>query len=74
MLGQVEELVINKLVEKLNAHGLKITAEDVKTAVANSPQIVQQIESILLSSNTDEKLEKIKTLIAQAAGTATTTK
>lgn len=74
MLSQFEDMILNTLVEKLNSHGLNLNAETVKKAVANSPQIVQQIEEILLTSNSQEKLAKITALITQAAkGTTTTT-
>ena len=66
MLNQFEDMIINTLVQKLNTHGIDIDANTVKKAIMNSPQVVQQIESILLESNSQEKLEKIKTLIAQA--------
>lgn len=71
MFEQFENMLLNPLVEKLNAHGIKIDAETIKKAVANSPQIVTQIEAILMSSNSQEKLEKIKALITQASGGTT---
>lgn len=77
MLNQFEDMLLNNLVQKLNSHGLNISADTIKKAIANSPQIVQQIEGILLSGTTQEKLNKITALIAQAAkgeNTTTTTK
>ena len=69
MFEQFENMILNTLVQKLNAHGINLDVETLKNAIANSPQVVQQIESILLSSSSQEKLEKIKALIAQAAQT-----
>lgn len=69
MLAQFEDMIINTLVQKLNDFGIKLDADTIKSAVANSPQVVQQIESILLSSSSEDKLEKIKALLSQAAQT-----
>lgn len=71
MFNQIEDMVINTLVQKLNTHGLNLDPETVKRAVANSPQLAQQIETILLASSTQDRLAKIKTLISQAAGGTT---
>lgn len=68
MLGQFEDMIVNKLVQQLNKQGLNVDAETIKRAVANSPQIVQQIEGILLASTSQDRLAKITALIKQAAG------
>ena len=67
MLNQFEDMIINTLVQKLNSHGINLDAETVKKAVANSPQVIAQVEAILLASSSEDRLEKIKTLISQAA-------
>jgi hypothetical protein len=67
MFNQIEDMMVNTLVQKLNAHGLNVDAETVKKAIANSPQIIQQVESILLASSSDERLAKISALISAAA-------
>lgn len=73
MFNQFEDMIVSTLVQKLNAHGLNLNEETVKKAIANSPQIVQQIESILLASSSQDRLAKISALISQAAKGETTT-
>lgn len=67
MLGQFEDMIIEKLVQQLNSHGITISAETVKKAVANSPQVVAQIQGILMATSSEDRLEKVKALLQQAA-------
>lgn len=59
MLSQFEDMLLNPLIKKLNEHGVNLDAETVKRAVANSPQVVGQIESALLAGTSQEKAQKI---------------
>jgi hypothetical protein len=68
MLNQFEDMIINQFVSKLQEHGLSLDATTVKQAISNSPQIVQQIEAILIDSSSQDKLAKITGLLSQAAG------
>lgn len=73
MLNQFEDVIIGKIVQQLNSHGINVQAETVKKALSDSPQIAVQIETILTtSSSTQEKLSKISTLLS-SYGTTTTT-
>lgn len=67
MFNQLESMLLAPLIAKLNSHGIKVDEEMVKKAIANSPQIIAQIEQILLSSSPQEKLQKIQQLISQAS-------
>jgi hypothetical protein len=73
MLNQFENMLLNTFIQKLNAHGVQIDAETVKKSIANSPQIIQQVEEILLT-NSPDRFTKIINLIKQTAnGTASST-
>lgn len=76
MLNQFEDMLLTPLVKKLNEHGVNVDLETVKRAVENSPQVVAQVEAALLSGTTQEKMQKIASIITQAAkgGTDSTTK
>ncbi len=73
MLSQFEDMIIAKLVEQLNSRGVNIDAATVKRAITNSPDVIQQVQSILSAPTSQEKLDKITTLLKQAAGTGGTT-
>lgn len=74
MLNQFEDIIVNKIVEQLNSHGINVAADTIKKALANSPQIAMQIETILTtSSNTKDKIEKITTLLISYGNVTTTT-
>ncbi len=73
MLNQFEDMILGTLIAKLKTHGLNVDEETIKKAIANSPQIVQQIESILLASTSQDRLTKISALINQAAQGGSTT-
>jgi hypothetical protein len=49
-----------------------VDAETIKNAIANSPQLVTQIETILLTGTSEEKVQKIMALISQAKDGDTT--
>lgn len=72
MLNQFEDMIIDNLVTKLNAKGVNVDADTVKRALENSPQLVVQIEGIL-TSNSQDRVQKVIALITQNAGTGTTT-
>lgn len=72
MLNQFEDMLINTFIQKLNAHGVQLDAETVKKAIANSPQVIQQVEQIMVS-NSQDKMQQIVTVLKQAAGESTTT-
>lgn len=67
MLNQFEDMLLNPLLKKLNEHGVNIDAETIKRAVANSPQVVSQIETALLQGTSEEKVQKIIAILTQAA-------
>lgn len=69
MLNQFEDMVIGKLVQQLNSHGINIDGDTIKKAIANSPQIVTQIEAILATPGTEDKITKITALIQSSAVT-----
>jgi hypothetical protein len=73
MLNKVEDMVIDKLVQQLNSHGINIDEATIKKAIENSPQIVAQIEVILATPGTADKIAKIKTLLLQSASGSGTT-
>ncbi len=73
MLNQFENMLLAPLIEKLNSHGIKVDEDMIKKAVSNSPQIVEQIEQILLASSPQEKLQKIQQIIMQASQGGSTT-
>ena len=66
MFNQIEDMLLNTFIEKLNAHGVKIDAQTVKNAIAKSPQIVVQVEQIMMS-NSQDRMEKIVALLNQTA-------
>jgi hypothetical protein len=67
MFSQFEDMLLTPLVKKMNEHGVNVDAETVKRAVANSPQVVAQIEAALLAGTSEEKMQKILAIITQAA-------
>lgn len=77
MFNKVEEAVINTMVQNLNDHGFNVSPDSLKEAIDKeaigkevidtSPQIIQKIESILLSDSPD-KLAKITALISEIKG------
>lgn len=70
MLNQIEDMVIRKMVEQLNSHGINISAETLKNALSNSPQLISQLETILTTTpNTQEKIAKITALL-ESLGTS----
>jgi hypothetical protein len=69
MLNEIEDMLINKFIQKLSEHGVQIDAATIKKAIANSPQIIQQVEAIM-QSNSQDRFPKIIALIKQAAGNA----
>jgi nitrogen regulatory protein PII-like uncharacterized protein len=65
VIEQFENRLLNTLVEKFNAHSIKIDVEMIKKAITNSPQITAQSEVILMTLSSEDRLEKIKALIVQ---------
>lgn len=64
MLNQIEDMVIAKMVEQLNNHGINISADTLKNALSNSPQLISQLETILKTTpNTQDRIVKITTLL-----------
>lgn len=70
MFNKIEEAVINTLVKKLNDHGYNVSPESLKEAIDASPQIIQKIESILLSDSPN-KFARITALISEITGKST---
>lgn len=69
MFNQIEGVIVTKLVQQLNSHGINVSEETVKQAIANSPQIVAQVEAILATPGTQDKVAKITALIKSASTT-----
>lgn len=67
MLEEFEDMILNKVVQMLNTHGINVNVDTLKKALANSPHIVTQIQSILSASDSKDRIEKIKALISEAA-------
>jgi|GEM_PF-4031058 len=67
MFNQIEGMIIGKLVQQLNSHGINVDEETVKKAITNSPQIVAQIQEILATPNTQDKIAKITALLQGSA-------
>jgi len=66
MFSQFEDMLLAPLVKKLNEHGVNVDAETIKHAVSNSPQVVAQIEAVLLTGTTQEKAQKVLAILNQA--------
>lgn len=74
MLSQFEDLMISKLVEQLNSHGINVSPDTIKKALTDSPQIAVQIETILTTTpNTKDKIIQITTLLSSYGDTTATT-
>ncbi len=67
MLNKFEDMIIGKMVQQLNDHGINIDSDTIKKAIANSPQIVGQIEAILATPGAQDKISKINELLHSAA-------
>lgn len=67
MFNQFEDMLLNPLVKKLNEHNVNVDLETLKHAIHNSPQVVAQIQQALASGTSQEKAQKIVTIIKQAA-------
>ena len=65
MLNEIQDMLINTLVEKLNSHGFNVNPDTLKKAVANSPQIIQEIQSILSASSSEDRSAKINALLSR---------
>lgn len=72
MLDQFKSFAVTNLVKKLNEHGINVDPQTVEKAINNSPQLIVQIQGILLASDSKQRIEKIKELLNQAASGQTT--
>jgi hypothetical protein len=74
MLNQFEDMIVGKIVEQLQNHGINVSADTIKKALADSPTIAVQIETILTTTpNTQDKIMQISTLLSDYGKTTATT-
>jgi hypothetical protein len=68
MFDQFEDVVLNKIVTQLQAHGINVDVDTLKKLVANSPHFITEVEGILQTKDPEERKKKINDLIQEASG------
>lgn len=72
MYDELKEPLIAKLVERLNTQGFNVSADTIKKAFTNFPQLIQKIQGLLAAApdfkpESKEKLTYIVNLLTKAA-------